>query len=273
MNLYLDCFSGIAGDMYLAALLDLGLDISELRKFLEPFEIPQLELKSSRVLKKGIEATYLHVHVGGADSEHGHHHHHDHHGHTFNDIVAFLRRQSIAPKLIQRTERVFRFIADAESKVHGKPLDELHFHEVGQWDAIVDVVGVLWGLERLGVKEVYASAVNVGGGFVQFSHGCYPVPAPATANILQSAAIPFFTTPDVGEMLTPTGAALLAETVTAFTSPGTMKVQKVAYGAGSRDIGNIPNVVRAMALESTDTQADRVVVIETNLDDMNPEFC
>lgn len=274
MNIYLDCFSGIAGDMYLAALLDLGLDISALRDFFTPLGIPQLELDSRRVIKRGIDSAFLEVRVGGADSESGHHHHHHHHhGHTFVDIRSYLHRQPIAPELIERAERVFRFIAEAESTVHGKPVDELHFHEVGQWDAIVDVLGVLWGLQQLGVKEIFCSAVNVGGGFVEFSHGRYPVPAPATANILKSAQIPFFTTPDAGEMLTPTGAALLAETVTQFSTPGTLRADKIAYGAGSREHGTIPNVVRLVSFEQQDIAANQVVVIETNLDDMNPEFC
>jgi len=254
--------------MFLGALLDAGVQLAELTDFLEPLGIPGLELSAERVMKSGIEATLLKVQV---DEGHGHSHDH-HHGRTLADICSYLAKQDLPSDLRKSAESVFARIAEAESVVHGKPIEELHFHEVGQWDAIVDVLGVLWLLRRLDIRQVFCSTVNVGGGFVEFSHGKYPVPAPATAHILKSAGIPFYLTPNAGELLTPTGAALLAETVQAFSTPPTMTAKTIAYGAGSRQEGTIPNVVRLIVYENANATSDQVVLLETNIDDMNPEF-
>ena len=269
MKAHLDCFAGISGDMYLGCLVDAGLDLGDLRDFFQPLEIPDLRLEASQVNSQGIEATKLEVHVQEVHSHGGHTHHH---GRNLQQIHDFLDSKRLDNGLLERAKRVFKTIAEAESEVHGKPIEDLHFHEVGQWDAIVDVLGVLWGVSKLGIDEVFCSSVNVGGGFVEFSHGKYPVPAPATAHILEAGAIPFYVTPEIGELLTPTGAALLRETVREFRTPGTIITQKVCYGAGSRKLQNMPNVARMFLFEAPCESSEQIVVIETNIDDMNPEL-
>lgn len=301
--LYYDCFCGISGDMNVAALLDLGVEEQYLRQELAKLQLPEAyELVVRRGLKQGISGTQVEVmlhcagdqsHDHGAATGHHHadHHHHHHHAHAapehshasghhshkahaphrnLADIQAIIEQSELSAAVKARSLAIFQEVAEAEAKVHGKALHEVHFHEVGATDSIVDIVAAAICLEYLAVDAVWASPVQLGGGFVRCAHGLMPVPAPATAEILR--AVPVKTGLVEFETTTPTGAAVLKATVEQFTDTSALQIQKVGYGLGHRDLV-IPNVLRvylaeaAMPLERTGQY-----ILETNIDDMNPEF-
>jgi len=295
--LYYDCFSGISGDMNLGALLDLGIDEKYLIEELSKLNLSGYEIKVSNGSRKGIEGTKVDVMLQEHCHEDEHHHDHSHdgnegkhiHEHKSNnhshhdqrnleDIQKIIEGSELSLKVKQLSMKIFMKVAQAEAKVHGKPLYEIHFHEVGAVDSIVDIVGAAICLIYLNVDKVMSSSIELGGGFVKCAHGLIPVPAPATVEILKGipvklGAVPFETT-------TPTGAAILAATVDEFKDNNKFIVNKVGYGIGNRDT-EIPNVLRVMLVEEDNLSNTSKVedkgevfqeIVECNIDDMNPEL-
>lgn len=259
--IYLDCFAGVSGNMLLGALLDAGLPEERLRSELAKLPIAGYELRVKRVVKCGISAVYVDV-----QTEH-HHHHHRH----LPDILTIIDNSTLDQKVKEDSKRVFWRLAEAEAKVHGTAVDAIHFHEVGAVDAIVDIVGVVFGLHYLGVDKIYTSKIHVGNGFIQCSHGRMPVPAPATAELLRD--IPFYSGDVAKELTTPTGAALIATLGAGYGGmPQGFVSEKIAYGAGTWEL-DIPNVVRMfLGKIKPETEPASLIIMEANIDDLNPQI-
>lgn len=233
--LYLDPFSGISGDMFLGALVDMGVSIDALSAGLDALGLAGLKVTASRVTKSGIAATLVTVAVPDTAEER-----------HLSEIVSIIDGSSLPANVRKTARAVFRRLAAAEAKVHGVSLEEVHFHEVGALDTIADVVGSAICLSEAGIEEVYSSAVNVGSGMVKTSHGLLPVPAPATLELLKNA--PIYSSGIRQELTTPTGAAILAEICKDFGPMPHMRVRHAGYGAGSKDLES-PNVLRAVCGE------------------------
>lgn len=266
--LYLDPFSGIAGDMFLGMLIDLGVNPSELRRSLDKLGI-EYSLKIEKVDKRGINATKVKVLVPKKEAHEEHLISGHHHGMHLSEIYEILDR--LDDPVREKAKIMFDRLAEAESKIHGIPKEKMHFHEVGATDAIIEIVGAIVGVRLLDVNKVYSGFVNTGSGFVTIEHGKYPVPAPATAELLKG--IPIYIDPNIkAELITPTGAVILKELVNEFV-PITFIMEKIGYGAGDRDL-EIPNVLRGYLGFFSDSKYSnhRNVLIETNIDDMNPEI-
>ena len=266
--LYYDCFSGISGDMNLGAMVDLGVNGDYLIKELSKLHLDtEYEIKINKDTRKGICGTKVDVMlVKGDENHHGGELHHRH----LKDIETIIKESSLNVKVKKLSLDMFMKVAQAEARVHGMSIYEVHFHEVGAIDSIVDMVGAAIALDYLNVDKIMASPVQVGGGFVRCAHGLIPVPAPATIEILKgipikSGIVPFETT-------TPTGAAILMANVEEFTDKMEFTVEKIGYGLGSRDL-EIPNVLRVYLgnTKSSDNIEDQYI-LETNIDDMNPEY-
>ena len=257
---YFDCFAGISGDMTLGALLDLGVDESAFRQELAKLGDLEYTLDIRKADKDGVEATDVHVLI--AES-----HHHRHLKH----IREIIRSGSLSPGIQERALRVFQLLAEAEGTVHGHSPEHVHFHEVGAVDAIVDIVGASILIEMLGIERVVASPLPVGHGFVQAAHGRIPLPAPATVEILKG--VPVYDAGVEGELVTPTGAAIIRAIADSFGQMPPMTISRVGYGAGKTEF-SFPNLLRVMLGETADAGKPpaRTSVIETNIDDMNPEF-
>ncbi len=273
--LYLDCCAGISGDMFLGALLDLGVSEDVLRAELSKLKLPGYQISARRVIKQNISATRFDVIIMEDSTLHRSvaTTHYEHRG--YSDIVAMIDKSALSSGVKGRAQRVFRRIGEAEAKIHGIALETVHFHEIGAVDSIVDIVGACIAVEALGVDEIQASPPRLGSGFVETAHGRFPVPAPATLELLKG--IPVQSSSDPVELVTPTGAALLAEFCGKFGPMPTMSIEKIGYGAGSRDLEKAPNVLRAVLGESAEdsrrySETDSVAVIETNIDDMNPQL-
>ena len=284
--LYYDCFCGISGDMNLAALLDLGVDAAYLRQELGKLRLEaEYELIIKKDSKNGIGGTRVDVLIKEHEHVHesGHHHHehgeeamqhthHHHHAHrSLKDIEAIIQNSDLHDAVKNLSQKIFMEVAKAEAKVHGKDLYEVHFHEVGAIDSIIDIVGAAICLDYLQVDKIVSSTVQLGGGFVKCAHGTIPVPAPATVEILRnlpvkSGVVPFETT-------TPTGAAILAANVVEFSDEMNLSVEKIGYGIGHRDL-DIPNVLRVYIGQSAskDNIKEEQYILESNIDDMNPEL-
>ena len=321
--LYYDCFAGISGDMNLGAMIDLGVDATYLINELQKLKINEFEIRVSEQQRKGITGTQVRVLLTGDQQEHyhahshghGHHHHHapfsifdklkrriipeyyrelerghEHQRHrNLNDIEKIIFESALSDKVKTMSMNIFRKVAQAEAKIHGKPLDEVHFHEVGAVDSIVDIVGAAICIDYLKPDRIIASPVEMGGGFVNCAHGRFPVPAPATLEIMKSkpmklGAVPF-------ETATPTGVAILVVLADEFTETPAFTILKTGYGIGHRDT-EIPNVLRVCLCETNEKELDDnqnevtpndveyhsitektvdAVVMECNIDDMNPE--
>lgn len=256
---YFDCFSGIAGDMLIASLLDAGLDFEYLKNEIEKLGLGKVRLKNRKLVKQNIASTYFEV-----EYEDQHHHRH------LKDLNALVENRGLPDAIVEKAKNVFLTIAEAEARIHGMPLEKVHFHEVGAIDTIVDVVGALLAFQKLGIEKVFCSPLNVGSGFVTFSHGRFPVPAPATAEILKNT--PTYSTNSQGELVTPTGAAVITTLADRFGDMPFMKVESIGYGAGTRDFEH-PNVVRVYIGEAfAPSETDEIFVLEANIDDMNPQF-
>jgi uncharacterized protein (TIGR00299 family) protein len=256
---YLDCFSGISGDMLLGALVDAGLSLDDLREDLARLPLSGYELTAERVTRKGISGTQVVVTAGESHSRR-----------RLPDVLDIIGQAELPAEVGDRARRTFTRLAEAEAHVHGKPVEEVHFHEVGAVDAIVDIVGGLCGIERLGIAALHCSPLPLGGGWVDAAHGRLPVPAPATAELLKG--VPTYGGPVERELVTPTGAAIVSTVCKAFGPMPSMAVTSVGYGAGSLDLPH-PNLLRVFVGESTAApQQRRLVLLETNLDDLNPEF-
>jgi uncharacterized protein (TIGR00299 family) protein len=273
--LYYDCFSGISGDMHLGAMIDLGVDPKFLIDQLGRLDLSGYELKITRDQRKGITGTKVDVVLDKNPHGHDHGHHHDHHHHrNLKNISQIIDDSDLSKAVKDRSIRMFRKLAEAEGKIHNKPIQEVHFHEVGAIDSIVDIVGAAICIESIEPDMIMSSAVELGGGFVKCEHGTFPVPAPATAEILagvpvKSGAAPFETT-------TPTGALILACNADKFGPMQDLRISKTAYGIGNRDM-DIPNVLRIYLAESTghaesSPETRKALVMECNIDDMNPEM-
>jgi pyridinium-3,5-bisthiocarboxylic acid mononucleotide nickel chelatase len=258
---YFDCFSGISGDMTLGALVDAGVDIDALRAELAKLDLRGYELKAEKVTRLGLAATKVHVLLEKKEQPARH----------LSDIRSIIESSSLSDKVKQKSLAIFERLAVAEAKVHNTTIDKVHFHEVGAVDAIVDIVGSVIGLQQLGITEVIGSPVNVGSGSVHTSHGRLPVPAPATAELL--IGVPFYASSISFELTTPTGAAIVTGLSSFFGPVPQMKLQRVAYGAGNKDLPGQPNVLRLLIGEpSGGYEEDSSIIIETNIDDMNPQL-
>ncbi len=295
-TLYLDLFSGISGDMFIAALVDLGVDAGQLEQELKKLRLEGYHLHVSRGHRASLEGVKFDVHLA-SDHDHGvqthtHNHPHDHsqshtqeHGRTFAQIRQLITESRLSDWVKQKAVAVFQRLAAAEGRIHGVPPEQVSFHEVGAVDSIVDVVGACIGLEMLGKPSVLASPVVEGTGWIECAHGRFPIPAPATLAILGSRGIPLSQCDEANELVTPTGAALLAEFVAAFGPMREVVAAKIGYGLGTRDNPRRPNALRAVLGESSverqvssaeatahDWETDAIVVLETNLDDINAEI-
>ena len=268
---YVDCFSGISGDMFLAALLDAGLPLETLRAELDKLGLPEVfSLEVSETRKGSLRACLLHVDVPHLHSE-GHQAEHDHdhaHQRSWKEIRTLIQASRLSETVQQTSLAIFSRLAVAEGRVHGVPAEEVHFHEVGAVDSIVDIVGAAVGLHALDIQRLYASALPMGSGSVQSQHGLLPLPAPATLELLTEAHAPTVPSTAQTELVTPTGAAILAALAT-FEQPA-MTVSGRGVGAGQRDLP-WPNILRLMIGESED-EGSRHVALETNIDDMNPQL-
>ncbi len=257
---YFDCFSGASGDMILGALIDAGLSSRQLKEELKKLKIPTLSLKTKRVLRGGLFGTRVLVEGKGERKTHR----------TLKELLKIIDRSRLEPPIQEKTKKILERIASVESKIHRKPVEEIHFHEIGGLDSLVDIVGAVWGMEQLQIEKVYVSPVNVGSGLVKCEHGILPVPAPATLALMEGK--PIYSSGVERELLTPTGAALLTFLGSEFGHIPRMRIEKVGYGAGKDDLTH-PNLLRLMIgrLEGL-SENERVTIIETNIDDMNPQF-
>lgn len=292
--LYYDCFCGISGDMNLGALIDLGVDKEYLLNEISKLNLnAEYEIKIEKALKNGIGGTkvdvilknhhhehvesqslhehqHTHDHNHDDNSKHENSHSHEHHHRNLKDIEDIINGSSLKENVKKLSIEIFMKVAKAEALVHKKPLYEVHFHEVGAIDSIIDIVGAAICLDYLKVDKILASSVQVGGGFVKCAHGVIPVPAPATVEILKN--IPIKSGVVQFETTTPTGAAILAANVDEFIDKIDFSIEKIGYGVGHRDL-EIPNVLRVyLGKTKTYEEREEQFIIETNLDDMNPEL-
>ena len=288
--LFLDCISGISGDMTVGALCDLGVKPSAFEWELSKVEIGDFHMHWERQQRQAIEGVKFGIHEGAThqhDHGHGHHHHHHDHGHehaheadhvhgrTHAQIRALIEASDLSPFVKKHALSIFHRIAVAEGKIHGQPAEDVAFHEVGALDSIADIICACVGIEQLGIDEVRVSPLFDGRGWVKCAHGQFPIPCPATLEIL--AGIPLGQIDEPYEFITPTGAAIVAEFGRAFGVMPTLRVEKIGYGIGSRQLPNRPNVLRAVlgqadAPSTSPYLTDTVVRVETNLDDLSPEI-
>lgn len=260
--LYYDCFSGISGDMNLGAMLDLGIDTAFLINELEKLNLSGWELEVCKDQRHGIKGTK--VTVKQTRHEHAHRH--------LADIEKIINDSALDTEIKELSKKIFMKVAEAESSAHGIPIDKVHFHEVGAIDSIIDIVGAAICFNTLKIDAVHVSVVELGGGMVKCDHGMLPVPAPATAEIIKN--IPVKKGGVDFEATTPTGAAIIATLGTVFNSSVPIKIEKTAYGVGHKDHPEVPNLLRVflgVTEEASDPGHD-ALVIECNIDDMNPEF-
>jgi len=304
-TLYLDIFSGISGDMFIGALLDLGIDVHRFEHELEKLPLDGYHLHVSRGQKSGIAGIKFDVHLED-DHEHDHHHHehehshshhhthshshaheHEHHHHdqerTFAEIKQLISKSALSEWVKKKSTAIFQRIADAEGAIHGKPPEQVHFHEVGAIDSIVDIVGACIALEMLDKPRVFSATVVEGVGWIDCAHGRFPVPAPATLAILGARGVAVTQCDEPHELVTPTGAALLAELAESFAPMQGLVAEKIGFGLGARENKTRPNVLRAVLGVSTldplpstsqshDWETDTIAVLETNLDDVSAEI-
>jgi uncharacterized protein (TIGR00299 family) protein len=281
--LYFDCFSGISGDMVLGALLDAGLPFDELKRALGSLAVSGYHVHAARVLRAGVSATKFTVHDhdnGRADHQHDDHGPHHHHGHThshphrsLNEIFGLIDESALSTAGRERAKELFRRLAEAEAAIHQMPVEQVHLHEVGAVDSIIDIVGAVFALEWFGADQIVGSPLNVGGGMAQSAHGLFPVPAPATVKLLGGA--PIYSGAIQKELVTPTGALIVSSYATSFGPVPAMTVEHVGYGAGDHDFPSTPNVLRVLIgrpAAGAGTGTERVVVIECEIDDMNPQL-
>ncbi|MBI2652244.1 nickel pincer cofactor biosynthesis protein LarC [Candidatus Woesearchaeota archaeon] len=256
---YFDCFSGISGDMIIGALIDLGLDFNYLKKELKRLNLKGYKIEAKKIIKNGIGAVKFDVIAKNKHDK-------ERNLKEINEIINNSRLDNEAKNTLKK---IFHKIATAEAKVHNKPISKIHFHEIGAIDTIIDVAGAVIGIKKLGIEKIYCSKLNVGSGFVEFSHGRFPVPAPATAEILKN--IPIYHNNLEAELVTPTGAAIITALSNYFGEMPAMKVQKIGYGAGTKDLEQ-PNVLRIFFGEESKIENETINIVETNIDNMNPEI-
>jgi pyridinium-3,5-bisthiocarboxylic acid mononucleotide nickel chelatase len=260
---YFDCFSGISGDMTLGALVDAGVPLEQLRGELQGLEVPGWQISAEKVWKNGMSAT--HVSVKTEDT-------HTHR--SLTTILGIFEKSKLAGPVKERASAIFRRLGEAEASVHDVPIEKIHFHEVGAVDAMVDIVGACIGFNAIGIEKFACSALNVGGGTAKMAHGVLPVPAPATAKLLVGK--PTYSNGILKELVTPTGAAIVATLCDSFGPQPAMAVSAIGYGAGTTDLDGQPNVMRLMIGEAVQKNEwgteESIRVLEANLDDMNPQI-
>jgi uncharacterized protein (TIGR00299 family) protein len=267
--LYFDCFSGAAGDMVLGSLIDAGVPLEEVRRALGSLAIEPDVVWTDRVVRAGVTATKFCVRgEDGGESQHPHRH--------LKGVYTLIEGSALSESGKARAKALFERLGEAEAAIHGTTMDKVHLHEVGALDSIIDIVGTVFALEWLGADEIVASPLNVGSGTVKVAHGLYPVPAPATMRLLEG--VPVYAGEQKTELVTPTGALLVSSYATSYGPVPPMRVQKIGYGAGTRDFGETPNVLRVLIGEAdrvgapTGAPYTTVVVIECEIDDMNPQI-
>src|SRR5215510_9086194 len=272
-TLYFDCFSGISGDMTIGALLDLGLDLNYLEAELHKLPVEGYELKASRVTRSNISAMKFDVLVGGEEHHDHHHHHQDHFHRKASQILAMIRDSNLNTNTKRIASEIFTKLAISEGKVHHVAPEDVDFHEVGAVDSIVDTVGTAVGFDAFGIERFLCSAINIGGGFIHCQHGVFAVPVPATADLLRHATV--YQKYVETELVTPTGAAILAAVVNRFGHLHGFAAERIGYGAGTKQFAEFPNCLRLMLGEersiSSESGPTDIVVIEANIDDMNPQ--
>jgi uncharacterized protein (TIGR00299 family) protein len=279
-TLYLDCFAGASGDMLVGAMLDSGLDFELLRSALLKLGVEGYELSLGRVDRSGISAAKFDVHLTGEPHSHEHHHNHEHsHGHrrqshhrSLSEIKGIISSSNLSELVKQRAQAIFQRIGEAEAKIHNVQIETVHFHEVGAIDSIVDIVGACVAFDALKIERIISSPLHVGSGTFQCAHGTYPVPGPATAELLKG--VPIYSKDVEGELVTPTGAAIISTLAEGYGLMPMMKIENIGYGAGTRDYPKFPNALRAIIGE-LEEDADRtpgaVTIIEANIDDLNAQ--
>ncbi|ACI19512.1 nickel pincer cofactor biosynthesis protein LarC [Dictyoglomus thermophilum] len=257
--LYFDCFSGISGDMILGALIDLGIDVEKWKTELNKIPVKGYKIEISKKQKNSIWGTDVNIII---DDHHSHRH--------LEDLLKIVDESGLSENIKTKAKNIFYKIAEAEAKIHNQPIDEVHFHEIGALDTIIDVLGSLILLEMLEVEEIYSSPLPLGSGFVNTAHGTIPVPAPATLEILRG--IPVYKDGREGELVTPTGAAIISTVANFVQELPPIRVDKIGYGCGKKDF-SFPNLLRVYVGELVEsTVKERNIVLETNIDDMNPQI-
>lgn len=303
-KLYLECYSGISGDMMVASLLDLGASEEVLNKALDSLQVNGFKIEISRVSKNGLDAcdfnvildekhenhdhdmNYLygehehnHNHEVHDQHHHDHDHNHDHEDHHHNhhhehrglaDIISIIEKANITNNAKTIAINIFNILGKAEAKAHGVSIDEVHFHEVGAVDSIVDIIAVAVCLDNLQIEEVIVPVLYEGSGFIRCQHGLIPVPVPAVSHIVENNNLKLHLTNTQGELVTPTGAAIVAAIKTNDKLPKEFSIKKIGLGAGKRTYEN-PSILRAMLIESKDENKDFVVKLESNVDDCSGE--
>jgi len=277
--LYFDCFAGISGDMTLGALLDAGLPFDELKQALGTLALGDAHVHADRVLRANVAATKfkVHTHADGS-SEHAHPHTHaaaatahQHSHRSLAEIFALIDQSGLSPSARARSKAMFQRLGEVEAAIHQMPVEQVHLHEVGALDSIIDIVGVAFAMEWAAADRVMSSPLNVGGGTVRSAHGLFPVPAPATLKLLSDA--PVYSSGLQQELVTPTGALIVSSYAASFGPIPAMSIERVGYGAGDRDDPNTPNVLRVLIGRAGDRPAaERATVIECEIDDMNPQI-
>lgn len=255
---YFDCFSGVAGDMIIGALLDAGLPFGDLKGEIEKIGLSGYEISARKVAKNNIEGTKFSVEIQAKQAER-----------TVRQITKIIKSSRLDPATKEKSIRIFNRLAEAEAIAHGESIDKVHFHEVGTVDAIIDICGAVVSLKMLGIEKVYSSSLPLGKGSITTSHGQMPVPAPATATLVKG--VPVRITNIDWELTTPTGAAILT-TLASFSDPGEFVARHTGYGAGTKYLSGLPNFLRVMIGDvATGLESDTVMVLETNLDRATPE--
>ena len=280
-TLYFDCFSGISGDMTIGALLDVGLDFDYLKAELKKLPVEGYELRASRVVRANVSAMKFDVLMEGDHNHphaHEHPHEHHHHGHgqfhrKASEILTMIRESRLNPNTKRIATNIFTKLAISEGNVHHIPPEDVEFHEVGAVDSIVDTAGSAIGFDALGIERFLCSAINIGSGFIHCQHGIFPVPAPATADLLRQATI--YSKYADTELVTPTGAAILAAVVDRFEPLQSFAADRIGYGAGTKQFTDFPNCLRLMVGEERELASasggETVTIIEANIDDMTPQ--
>ncbi len=259
-TIYFDCFAGASGDMILGAMVAAGVNPDLLVQQLKLLNVDGFNVQFKQVTRAGLVATYAVV-----ETAHEHKHRH------LSDILKIIDNSALSAGVKKRASQIFTRLAEAEARVHNEPIEKVHFHEVGALDAIVDVIGAAICFELLGIERFISSPIHVGSGFVQMEHGQFPVPPPAVAELLKG--VPFYSTEIKGELLTPTGAAIITTVSEAYGPMPSIESSTVAHGAGTREYDHFPNVLRVFVGETLgdEPRVERLLMIETNIDDLSPQ--
>ena len=260
--LYFDCYAGISGDMILGSLAELGLDMQWLTKEFQSLLLKGLILSSKPVKRGVLSGTKIEISVSDSAKRQGR---------TLQDFIDILQQSGLPLDIRDSAVKIFTKIARAEAKVHRKAIHNIHFHELGSLDSFIDIVGTLLGIKALNIEKILSSPLHLGRGLISTEHGTIPVPAPATLELLKN--IPVYSTGLNHELVTPTGAALISTLASNFGPMPAFHIQKLGYGAGTRDLKKIPNFLRAvLGITSPDWHIENLSVLETDIDDMNPEY-